>query len=294
MAYQGPTLVLVAHGARNLKDVEHFGKQDAYLQFSLNVSDSHSFQKTFVHKNSDDAPAWNQTFTLPLAGQPELFIEIMDSGITADAVIAFTAIPINHVVYAPGGTLSGWFAVNKPDESPGGEVHLTLTAHNVPGQNTDTSAPPAPCTSHIVEAHRKRVQSLKKRERVAGFGAAALGGIVATGVGLLANNWIGNMHKEDQAREDEAKKLEEEKRQLAQAQQDLEREKQQAQKDSERAQQQAHAQSSQPQYQPQSSSQGGSHEVKDKGKREKKKKRNKKDSGSSSSSSSSSSESDSD
>ncbi|KAI7831406.1 hypothetical protein BC939DRAFT_391925, partial [Gamsiella multidivaricata] len=211
------------------------GKQDPYLQFSLDFNNSKSFQKTFVHKDAGKTPTWNQTFSIPLAGEPELFIEIMDEETTVDAVIAFAAIPINQVVHAPGGSMNGIFDVYSPNGKPQGEVNLTLTAHNVPGQNTGAavSGQPVKGTSHISEAHQKRVKSLKNKETAADAGSAAFGGLLAVGAGLLANKFMNDKEKEDKARkeaellsqadrekfENEKKRLEEERASFLQQQQ---------------------------------------------------------------------------
>ncbi|KAG0367663.1 hypothetical protein BGZ54_003497 [Gamsiella multidivaricata] len=242
---QGPTLVIVAHGAQNLQDVETLGKQDPYLQFSLDFNNSKSFQKTFVHKDAGKTPTWNQTFSIPLAGEPELFIEIMDEETTVDAVIAFAAIPINQVVHAPGGSMNGIFDVYSPNGKPQGEVNLTLTAHNVPGQNTGAavSGQPVKGTSHISEAHQKRVKSLKNKETAADAGSAAFGGLLAVGAGLLANKFMNDKEKEDKARkeaellsqadrekfENEKKRLEEERASFLQQQQQYQQQQQQPQ-----------------------------------------------------------------
>ncbi|KAF9898517.1 hypothetical protein BX616_003915, partial [Lobosporangium transversale] len=202
---QGPTLVIVAHGAQNLKDVETFGKQDPYLQFSLDFNNPKSFQKTFVHKDAGKTATWNQTFTVSLAGEPELFIELMDEETTADAVIAFAAIPVNQIVHAPGATMHGVFDLFTPDGKQQGEVNLTLTAHNVPGQNTQPAiqtSTPVKGTSHISELHHKRIKSLKNRETAADAGGAAFGGLLAVGAGLLANKLMDDKKKEEEARKE--------------------------------------------------------------------------------------------
>ncbi|KAI1315273.1 hypothetical protein EDD11_001054 [Mortierella claussenii] len=233
---QPPTLAIIAHGATVLKDVETFGKQDPYLRFSLDYNNAKSFQKTFVHKNAGKTPVWNQSFTVPLQGEPELYIEIMDEEKTADAVIAFAAIPIQQVVHAPGGTLNGLFAVFAVNGKPNGDVNLTLTAHNVPGQNSGyggQAAPPATPIrgqSHIVEAHQRRMKSLNNKEAAADAGMAIAGGLLALGAGLLANKISGDQKKEEQerkeqemAREHEKERFEQEKKKLEMERSEFER-----------------------------------------------------------------------
>ncbi|KAG0052050.1 hypothetical protein BGZ83_003034 [Gryganskiella cystojenkinii] len=201
-----PVLAIIAHGAQNLIDVETFGKQDPYVQFSLDFNNPKSFQKTFVHKDAGKNPVWNQSFTVPLNGEPELFVEIMDEETTADAVIAFAAIPINQVVHAPGGNMNGLFDVFTTKGQPQGQIHLTLTAHNVPGQNMgyggQAAAPGQPIrgTSHISELHQRRMNSLKNREKAADVGTAAMTGLLAVGAGLLANKLVNDHRKEEEAK----------------------------------------------------------------------------------------------
>ncbi|KAG0209515.1 hypothetical protein BGX28_010288 [Mortierella sp. GBA30] len=221
---QGPSLSIVAHGASNLKDVEMFGKQDPYFRFTLDISEPKTFQKTFVHKNAGQTPVWNQSFEIPLNGEPDLFIEIMDEATTADGVIGFAAIPINQVVHAPGGTLCGFFDVFLPNGTPHGEVSLTLTARNVPGQQMSTPGyPSAPVKGHsyIVEAHQKRIKSLKNKEMATDAGIAVAGGLFAVGAGLLANKIIGDNRREEEERREaeheeelEHERFEREKRRL--------------------------------------------------------------------------------
>ncbi|KAF9112577.1 hypothetical protein BGX27_003168 [Mortierella sp. AM989] len=274
-----PTLVIYAHGAHNLLDVEAFGKQDPYLQFSLDFSNPSAFQKTFVHKDAGKTPVWNQTFTLPLAGEPELFVEIMDQETTADAIIAFAAIPINQVVHAPGATMNGLFDVYTPDGKVQGQLNLTLTAHNVPGQNTQVSnQPPQQIkgTSHINEAHQKRVKSLKKKEAAADAGTAALGGLLAVGAGFLVNKLVNDQKKEGDARKEAEHnaQLEREKFELEKKRLDEERANFQRQQSAQQPQQQQFHQQQPPHYQggggyDQGHHGGGHHEEKKKKKKDK-------------------------
>ncbi|KAF9147629.1 hypothetical protein BG015_010705 [Linnemannia schmuckeri] len=224
--HQTPTLSIIAHSASNLKDVESFGKQDPYFRFTLNLENPKSFQKTFVHKNAGKNPVWNQSFNTPLNGEQDLFIEIMDEENTADAVIAFAAIPLNQVVHAPGGNLNAIFPVYTPDGKQNGEVTLTLTAHNVPGQNSGyhdagRQEDARFGVSRIVDVHLKRVKSLKNKEKAADAGIAVAGGLFALGAGLLANKLNNDHNKQEQAKKDaeleqqqERERFEEEKRRL--------------------------------------------------------------------------------
>ncbi|GJJ77261.1 hypothetical protein EMPS_09620 [Entomortierella parvispora] len=262
-----PTLAITAHGAQNLIDVEAFGKQDPYVQFSLDFNNVKSFQKTFVHKNAGKNPVWNQSFNIPLQGEPELYLEIMDDEITTDAPIAFAAIPINQIVHAPGGSLNGIFDVYTPDGKQQGQIHLTLTAHNVPGQNMaygGQGGAPVRGTSHISELHQRRMKSLKNKERMADVGTAALGGILAVGAGFLANKLVNDHNREEEARkaaernaqqereraEAERRRLEEERANFARTQSE-EQARFQQQQAAFQQQQQQYQQQQHNQYQPQ-------------------------------------------
>ncbi|KAF9433971.1 hypothetical protein BGZ76_008750 [Entomortierella beljakovae] len=210
---QAPTLSVVAHGATLLKDVESFGKQDPYFRLSLDISNPKSFQKTFVHKNAGKNPVWNQSFNIPLNGEPDLYIEIMDEETTADAVIAFAAIPINQVVHAPGGSINGFFTVFTPDGKPNGDANITLSVQNVPGMNF-AGAPyggaPVRGTSQIIDAHQKRVKSIKNKEKASDVGMAVAGGLLAVGAGFLANKLNDDNKKKEEARRDEELRAERE------------------------------------------------------------------------------------
>ncbi|KAF8943562.1 hypothetical protein BGZ47_005302 [Haplosporangium gracile] len=223
---QAPTLSIIAHSASNLKDVESFGKQDPYFRFTLDLENPKSFQKTFVHKNAGKNPVWNQSFNTPLNGEQDLFIEIMDEENTTDAIIAFAAIPLNQVVHAPGGSLNAIFPVYTPDGKQNGEVTLTLTVHNVPGQNSGYHAAGGQDdarfgVSRIVDVHLKRAKSLKNKEKAADASIAVAGGLFALGAGLLANKLNSDYNKQEQAKKNaeleqkqEHERFEDEKRRL--------------------------------------------------------------------------------
>jgi hypothetical protein len=300
-----PTLTVTAHGAQNLQDVETIGKQDPYVRFSTDFNNTKSFQKTFVHKDAGKTPTWNQTFSFVLAGEPELFVEIMDEETTADAVIAFAAIPIAQIVHAPGGTFNGIFDVYTPSGKTQGEINLTLVAQNVPGQNTSpahSAGQPVKGTSHISIEHQKRMKSLANKEKASDAGTAALGGLLAVGAGLLANKLVNDNKKEEAAKKEaertaaaERERFETEKHQLEAQRHQFEQQQQQAQQQQQQGQQQQqqgqHGYGGQSHFNPQEHHQGGHDQGKHKkDKKDKKSKRH----GGSGSDSDSSSDSDSD
>ncbi|KAG0297980.1 hypothetical protein BGZ96_003627 [Linnemannia gamsii] len=249
--YQDPTLSITAHGASNLKDVEMFGKQDPYFRFTLDIENPKTFQKSFVHKNAGKNPVWNQSFSTPLNGEQDLFIEIMDDETTADAVIAFAAIPINQVVHAPGGNLHAIFPVYTPDGKQNGEVTLTLTAHNVPGQNLGYASHQEDAqygVSRIVDVHLKRVKSLKNKELAADAGMAVAGGLFALGAGLLVNKLNNDHNEAEQEREDAEAEAEQEREQLEEERRRLEAEQAQFQAEQEAYRRQQEEQENQNQH----------------------------------------------
>ncbi|KAF8929032.1 hypothetical protein BGZ47_001317 [Haplosporangium gracile] len=292
-----PTLTVTAHGAQNLQDVETIGKQDPYVQFSTNYTNPKSFQKTFVHKDAGKTPTWNQTFSFVLAGEPELYVEIMDEETTVDAIIAFAAIPINQIVHAPGGTFNGIFDVYTPSGKTQGEINLTLVAHNVPGQNTSPAHPagqPVKGTSHISVEHQKRVKSLANREKAADAGSAAFGGLLAVGAGLLANKLVNDNKREEEAKKEaeraaaaERERFENEKHQFEAQRHQFEQQQHQGQQQQVQGQ---HGYGGQSHFNPQEHYQGGH----DQGKHKKDKKSKHHGGSSSDSSSDSGSDSDSD
>lgn len=95
--------------ANYLTPTEAFGTQDRYLQFTLNVDNKNTFKKTFVHKSADENATWNQSFSVALNGESDLYVEVIDSEATVDEVIGFCAIPITQIVNAPGDNLNGSF-----------------------------------------------------------------------------------------------------------------------------------------------------------------------------------------
>ncbi|KAK3804905.1 MAG: hypothetical protein J3Q66DRAFT_361407 [Benniella sp.] len=202
---QGSSLAITAHGANVLKDVETFGKQDPYLRFTLDLNDPKSFQKTFVHKNAGKTPVWGQSFTVPWNREPEVYIEIMDDETTADAVIAFAAIPLQQVMNAPGSSMNGVFEVFTADGKPNGDVNLTLTITNMAGQNYALPLNPSirvKGQSHITVAHQKRIKTLKNKETAADAGMAVAGGLLALGAGLLTNKLVNDEKKKEEARKE--------------------------------------------------------------------------------------------
>ncbi|CDS03850.1 hypothetical protein LRAMOSA06806 [Lichtheimia ramosa] len=173
--YGGPQqLNMIVNSASNLLDVEKFGKNDPYLQFTANYQDPNSFQKTSTQKNAGKNCSWNQSFTLPMGAQ-EIYIEVMDAERAGfDEVIGFAAIPLNQV--GPQG-LNAVFPIYTVSNKPAGEVHLTF--------GNGAMQPVTQGHSYVNEGHQKRVKTLRNK---AVASDAAVGGAIALGVGLLAKH----------------------------------------------------------------------------------------------------------
>ncbi|KAG1469445.1 hypothetical protein G6F56_003254 [Rhizopus delemar] len=215
MLHQHSSASLSIHvsSASNLVAVQHFGKQDPYLRFSLDFNDKESFFKTFTHKNAGDYAVWNQTFTVSLNGEPDLFVEIMNEESTSDEIIGFAAIPINQIVHAQGAHMNGLFDVYDLKGVSAGTVNLQLAALGFPNsQPADFNNEPVRGHSYIHEAHAQGIKSHKKKATGIAIGGALLGGALAVGAGFLGKH----LYDEHKEREEEEQREEEEKARLEQ------------------------------------------------------------------------------
>ncbi|KAI9007449.1 hypothetical protein CLU79DRAFT_778756 [Phycomyces nitens] len=215
---QSTTLTIVAHGASELISVETMGKQDPFLQFSLDYSNAKSYQKTFTHKKAGAEATWNQTFVLPLSGQPDLYIEVMDEESTFAEVIGFAAIPINQVVHAQSATFNGIFDIFAVNGKRAGQVHLTLSAQGFPNSASQQfEQQVVRGQSYVKEEHLKRVKTLKNKALGTDIAMGVLGGALAIGAGFLGKKTYSDHQKaeeervqqEAQEQEEEAKRVEE-------------------------------------------------------------------------------------
>ncbi|ORZ15085.1 hypothetical protein BCR42DRAFT_416364, partial [Absidia repens] len=221
---ESQTLILNAVGANFEKDGQKLGSQDPYLQFSLNAEDKKSFQQTHTAKNGGKAPSWNQTFTLPLNNEPDLFIEVLDKETTADALIGFAAVPINQVVNAQGAAMNGLFEVYDVKGNVIGEVNLVLQAQGF--QNSSNQQPPSTPTrgqTYVHEVHQKRCKSLRTKEHAVAGGAAVLGGALAIGAGFLGKKLYDDHKKDEQEEHDREDEEERRRQEMAQREEELKR-----------------------------------------------------------------------
>ncbi|KAI9254603.1 C2 domain-containing protein [Phascolomyces articulosus] len=229
MLHNEGSLSLTIVSAQDMPDVEKLGKQDPYVQFSLNLEDKKSFQKTFTHQDAGKNAEWNQTFDMKLIGEPELFIEVMDEEKGVDEVIGFCAIPINQVVQAPGGNYNGLFGLFKVNGKEAGTIHLNMTArgfNSPPGGQQ--SGHPIQGRSYISEEHLKRVKSMRNKDIAAGVGTAVLGGALAVGAGFLGNKLYKDHEKKKEEEQEQQEQFEQQKQQLEQDRERFEHQKQEA------------------------------------------------------------------
>ncbi|KAF9360708.1 hypothetical protein BGX34_007612 [Mortierella sp. NVP85] len=174
------SLHIVARHANSLEDVERFGKNDPYAQFSLDLEDKHSFKKTSVKKNAGKNVEWNETIILDNydpARHRTLFVEIMDEEKAADAVIGYTAIPLYQAADALNQSLKAKFDLFNDDGKQKGTVSLTITIidSNRAGENWANDGPEVKGISEANSEHQKRIKSLKRKEHASDAAGIALG-----------------------------------------------------------------------------------------------------------------------
>jgi hypothetical protein len=173
-------LHIVARHANSLKDVESFGKNDPYAQFSLNLEDKHGFKKTSVKKNAGKNVEWNETVILDNydpAHHRILYVEILDQEKAADAVIGYTTVPLYQAADAPNHSLKAKFDLLDDDGKQKGTVSLTITIidSNRAGENWANDGPEVKGISEDNTEHQKRIKSLKRKEHASDAAAFALG-----------------------------------------------------------------------------------------------------------------------
>jgi hypothetical protein len=200
------SLSINVRSASDLLNAQTIGLQDPYLQFTLNVEDKDSFQKTFTDKNGGQSATWNQSFTVPLNGEPNLFIEVFDQEASVDEVIGFCAIPVAQVIYAPGANLNGLFDIYDVNGNRAGLVNLQLAAHGFPNSEiADPDAEPVRGESFVDENHKNRVKSLRNKA----VGVAVAGGLLGAGLAIGAGFLGKKLYDQQQAEAAEGEQAEE-------------------------------------------------------------------------------------
>lgn len=189
--------------ASDLINVQTMGKQDPFLQLSLNFQEKDNFVKTFTHKDGGSSATWNQTFKFPLNGEPELYIEVLDKEASVDEIIGFAAIPIAQVIYAQGAYLNGLFNIYDTKGDRAGLVHLQLAAKGFPNSETaDFDTEPVQGESVVNDEHCARMRSNEKKAT----GVSVAGGIFGAGLAIGAGLFAKKLYDEQLA-EEEAERL---------------------------------------------------------------------------------------
>lgn len=201
-SHSAASLTIHVSSATELVSAQTFGKQDPYLQFSLNFEEKDTFLKTFTHKNAGENATWNQTFNVTLNGESDLFVEVLDEETSVNEVIGFAAIPINQVVHAPGAHMNGLFEIYDTKGEKAGLLNLQLAASGFPNSETPNfEGEPIRGQSYVHEGHCARMKSSKKKATGVAVGGALLGGALAIGAGFLGKKLYDN-HNEQQAEEE--------------------------------------------------------------------------------------------
>ncbi|KAF9147628.1 hypothetical protein BG015_010704 [Linnemannia schmuckeri] len=188
-------LEVTVHSARGLKDVERFGKNDAFARISVDVDNSKQYEKfkTEVKKNSGSDPSWEQSFDIREVEDKhtDLYVEVLDDDNGADAPIAFAAIPLQQVKEAPNQSLSALYDLYNDHGVAQGQISLTIRIVQ-PGQvssgNITYDGNFNKGLSRVDEEQKKRFKKLRLKETATDVGGATvLGGIAALGAGFLAS-----------------------------------------------------------------------------------------------------------
>ncbi|KAF9203504.1 hypothetical protein BGZ49_006331 [Haplosporangium sp. Z 27] len=182
------TLYIYAHGAHHLEDVEHFGRNDPYAQFTFDISDKKFYQKTAVKKNAGKNVEWNQELTLGNYNpnlNHYLYVEVFDEEHTVDAPIGFATLPLHQVLNAPNQTFKGVFDLYLPNGKQKGTITLTLAVLQ-PGQGAHglTNVPEVKGISQLDGPHQEHIQKMKKKEHLAD--AAKILAVAGTVAGVNA------------------------------------------------------------------------------------------------------------
>ncbi|KAK3816490.1 MAG: C2 domain-containing protein, partial [Benniella sp.] len=174
------SLHIVARHANSLEDVETFGKNDPYAQFSLDLEDKDGFKKTSVKKNAGKNVEWNETIILDNydpARHHTLYVEILDQEKGADAVIGYTAVPLYQAADAPNQSFKAKFDLLNDDGKQKGTVSLTITIidSSQAGAHITNDNPEVKGFSEDKSEHQKRIKGLKRKEHASDAAAIALG-----------------------------------------------------------------------------------------------------------------------
>ncbi|KAF9360703.1 hypothetical protein BGX34_007607 [Mortierella sp. NVP85] len=170
---------IVARHADSLPDVERFGKNDPYAQFSLNIADSKSFKKTSVKKNAGKQVEWNEVVVLDNYNPAQhrlLYVDVYDQEALADEVIGFASIPLYQANDAPGKSFKGKFDLYDDDNKPKGSISLTISIveSDKAGSHVANDGAEVQGQSSADEEHKKHIKSQKRKEHASDAATAAV------------------------------------------------------------------------------------------------------------------------
>jgi len=169
-----------AREAHGLKDVERFGSNDPYAQFSLDLEDKDGFKKTSTKEGAGRNVEWNETIILPNydpARHHNLYVDILDNEKLADEVIGYATIPLYQAADAVGKSFKGKFNVFNDDGKHKGTISLTISIidSSRAGENITNASPEVEGTSSASDEHAKHIKSLKRKETASDAATLALG-----------------------------------------------------------------------------------------------------------------------
>ncbi|KAF9985744.1 hypothetical protein BGZ75_002580 [Mortierella antarctica] len=181
------SLSVIVHKAEGLRDVEHLGKNDPYVQLTFNYESKATFKKTSIKKNAGKHAQWDETLVLDNYTpnvQHNLFVEVLEDDVGADPPIAFASIPLSQIPSAPGKPFRGLFPLYTTSGKERGSISLTLVVFLSGQAAPNVSAPEVPGKSEIDAKHFERIKHLKKLEKASDV--AMLAASVGVAVGAKA------------------------------------------------------------------------------------------------------------
>ncbi|KAF9380645.1 hypothetical protein CPB97_008211 [Podila verticillata] len=170
------SIEVIVHRAEDLDDVEHFGKNDPYVQITTDLTDKHAFKQTTVKKNAGKKADWEEHIVID-SFNPEhehyLYVEVFDKDVGIDPPIGFTAIPLAQVQQAPQHAFKGEFQLYTPKGKEKGIVILSIFILAGGASAPSVSPQQVRGRTEIISDQKKRIEHLKTNEKVSDVAAAA-------------------------------------------------------------------------------------------------------------------------
>ncbi|KAG0291494.1 hypothetical protein BGZ96_005133 [Linnemannia gamsii] len=162
-------LQITIHKAEGLEDVERFGKNDPYTRVLLDTGIHSDSQRTKTIPNAGKNVSWEQKIIIAdfnYKTQHTLFVEVLDKERHDDELIAFTGIPLQQVLSAPGQSFRGRFDLYKHIGNKKGVIFLSIGV--IPSGETDPVLPgnEVQGQSQFYSAHNERLKQLFPKQYV--------------------------------------------------------------------------------------------------------------------------------